>query len=93
MRTRLLAARSGVTANDRVRLSPRPRLASSSAAAWLWKICCRSSGTPSLRITLGTTPDSSAADGPSSQVSSRSICTLGSFWTNRWSGAATVITS
>ena len=38
------AARSWATAKDSVSETPRPRLVSSSAAAWLWKICWRSSG-------------------------------------------------
>ena len=57
---------------------PLLRLASSSAAAWLWKICWRSSGTLMPRRIFGTSPIASAADGPSSQVCWRSWFTLAS---------------
>jgi len=65
-------ARSGDTTNATASARPLLRLASSSAAASLWKIRWWSSGTLNRRRIAGTRPASEAPDGPSSQVWARS---------------------
>jgi hypothetical protein len=68
MQTMRPAARSAATAKRTARVTPFDRLVCSRAAASLWKIRWFFSGTPSSRNIPGTTPSSSAADGPTSQV-------------------------
>ena len=56
--------RSSRTVNPTAMASPIPRRVSPSAAASLWKIRCRFSGTRSRRSTAEVSPASSVAPGP-----------------------------
>ena len=78
--------RSSAAAKATASATPRCRRASSMAAAWLWKIRMRSSGTANRRSVSATSPSTCTADGPSSQVCSRSCAGVGRVPASGWSG-------